>query len=156
MGRVVRRTTTAAPPPLSKTQLVSKAIACLTLLAEEKSAKDRAGVLKGELMTALHTSGEPDEKGHRYLYFQNPIRVGGKIVKGLKREKRVSQAFDTEVAEEILTKHGLLERAQVTETIVSLDQNEVYVLNQEGLISDEELDAMIVSSETFAFKPVFE
>ena len=35
-----------------------------------------------------------------------------------------------------------------------LDQNEVYVLNQQGLITDEELDSLFVENETFAYKPL--
>lgn len=155
MGRVVTRRATTAAPALSPTALKSKAIACLTLLAEEKAAKERSGILKKELMDTLHTSGEPDDKGHRYLYFANPITVGGKAIKGIKREKRVSTSFDEQVAEDILTKHeGLLERATVTVTETRIDQDEIYVLNQEGLLSDEEVDQMMVKSETYAFKPV--
>jgi len=46
----------------------------------------------------------------------------------------------------------------VPEAIVSwvtvLDQNEVYVLNQQGLITDKELDSLFVENETFAYKPL--
>lgn len=46
----------------------------------------------------------------------------------------------------------------VPEAVVSwatvLDQNEVYVLNQQGLITDEELDELFVENETFAYKPL--
>lgn len=36
----------------------------------------------------------------------------------------------------------------------SIDQNEVYVLNQEGLITDAELDSLFVENVTFAYKPL--
>jgi len=46
----------------------------------------------------------------------------------------------------------------VPEAVVSwvtvLDQNEVYVLNQQGLITDKELDSLFVENETFAYKPL--
>ena len=46
----------------------------------------------------------------------------------------------------------------VPEAIVSwvtvMDQNEVYVLNQQGLITDEELDSLFVVNETWAYKPL--
>jgi len=38
--------------------------------------------------------------------------------------------------------------------VTVLDQNEVYVLNQQGLITDEELDSLFVEHESFAYKPL--
>ena len=38
--------------------------------------------------------------------------------------------------------------------VTVLDQNEVYVLNQQGLITDKELDSLFVENETFAYKPL--
>jgi hypothetical protein len=35
-----------------------------------------------------------------------------------------------------------------------IDQNEIYVLNQEGLITDKELDSLFVENESFAYKPL--
>lgn len=38
--------------------------------------------------------------------------------------------------------------------VTVLDQNEVYVLNQQGLITDKELDELFVEHESFAYKPL--
>lgn len=159
MGRTVTRRVTvvdvAEPaPPITSTSLVSKAIAFLTLTNEAKAATERATGLKKEMMDALHTSGEEDDKGHKYLYFKNPIAIGGKKFSGLKRERRVSRLFDEDAAETLLEGKGLLERVQKEVVTTVLDQDEVYVLNQEGLLTDEEVDSLFAESESFAFKPV--
>lgn len=161
MGRTVSRRVTVVDavepqPPITATALVSKAIAFLTLTGEAKSANEKAGTLKKEMMDALQVAGEPDEKGHRYLYFKNPIKVGGKFFSGVKRERRVSTLFDEDAAERILSEKGLLSEVQQVVTTTVLDQDKIYVLNQEGAISDEELDQMFSENETFAFKPVSE
>jgi hypothetical protein len=53
----------------------------------------------------------------------------------------------------ILWRADVVEGAVVTWR-VGIDQNEVYVLNQEGLITDEELDSLFVENVTFAYKPL--
>jgi len=160
MGEVKRRVTVVEPiQPMrinTPTSLVSKAIAYLSLTGEAKAATERATVLKKDMMDSLHTDGEADEKGHRYLYFKDPINVGGKKYAGVKRERRVSTLFDEDTAEQILTQRGLLEQCQRVVTTTVLDQDEIYVLNQEGKISDAELDSMFSENESFAFKPVTE
>lgn len=156
MGRVVSRRATSAPEAPSSATVTSKAIAALTLKAESNAALRRHDVLKGELMTFLAGYGEPDDKGHRVFEFQNPIVIGGQSMKGIKRERRVSVGLDEEKAAEIITEKGddVVRRVykEVVETV--LDQEEIYVLHQEGVISEEEIDAMFVERESFAFIPV--
>ena len=42
----------------------------------------------------------------------------------------------------------------IIEWTTHLDQNEIYVLNQEGLITNEELDQLFVESISWAYKPI--
>ncbi len=53
----------------------------------------------------------------------------------------------------ILWRDDLVEDAVVTWR-TGIDQNEVYVLNQVGLLTDAELDSLFVENESFAYKPL--
>lgn len=161
MGRTITRRATAVTaaaetPALSPTAMASKGIAALLLQAEAKSANDRVTALKAELLEGIekYADAEVDEKGSRFFYFQNPVNAGDKQFKGLKRERRASPTFDEDAARTVLAEKGLLDRVEkeVTETV--FDQDEIYVLNQEGLITDDELDSFITQTITYAFVPV--
>lgn len=155
MGRTVSRRTSSAPEPVSAVTVTSKAIAALTLKAESNAALARHDVLKGELMTYLSEHGEEDERGHREFRFTNPITIGGAAFVGIKRERRVSLGLDEDKASEILAEKGedIVRRVFKEVTTTVLDQDEIYVLHQEGVLSEADIDSMFVEKETFAFKP---
>jgi hypothetical protein len=62
--------------------------------------------------------------------------------------------LDAEKAEELAIAKGIRDRVFKEVTTEVLDQDELYVLNQEGILSDEELDSLFVETESFAFKPI--
>lgn len=134
--------------------IVSKLLQFLVLKDEEKTTKTRLDSLKKDLTQQVVEHGETDEKGHRNYTLPEPLEYAGKSWVGFQQQRRVSQSFDTEVAEKLLKDKDLWERATVV--IREIDQNEVYVLNQEGLLTDDELDSMFAEHETFAFRPVSE
>jgi hypothetical protein len=130
----------------------------LTQWATMKSEGDliakRQKELRDEMTAEVQEKGIPDEKGSLYLNLHTEVTVGSKTYRTLKSERRVSERLDETAAEQLLAGKGLLERAM--KTVVVFDPNELYVLNQEGLLSDDELDSLIVISESWAFKPQVE
>jgi hypothetical protein len=64
--------------------------------------------------------------------------------------------FLQEDAEALLEKKGLLDRVMKEVTTVVFDQDELYLLHQEGLISEEEIDSLFTENESWAFKPLAE
>jgi hypothetical protein len=72
----------------------------------------------------------------------------------VKRERRVSVGLDEEATETLLHTKGLKDRVFKEVTTTVLDQDELYVLQQEGLITEEELDALFTENVSFAFKPI--
>jgi hypothetical protein len=110
------------------------------------------GLLKTSMMAAIVKDGEADEKGSLFLDLPTTVTVAGQTFRTLKRERRVSTSFSEDQATKILTKKGLL--ARCIKMVPTFDQDEVYVLNQQGLITDKELDSMLVESESWAFKPL--
>ena len=149
--QVTRSHTTARRTP--KAGVIGKALQFLTLTSDAKVLTDRATSLKKDLMTFLEDNGEVDERGHKTYSFPEPVVAGGKTFTGLKRERRVSDRFDEDIAEEILTKKNLLAEALYQPEPV-IDQDAIYRLQQEGKISEAELDRMFIQMESFAFKPL--
>lgn len=134
--------------------VIGKLLQFLVLKDEVKTTGDRLDSLKKELTEHVQAHGETDDKGHRNFLLPAPLQHGEKTYTGFQQQRRVSQSFDTQVAEGILKDRGLWERATVV--VREIDQNEVYVLNQEGLLTDDELDSMFAERETFAFRPISE
>jgi len=151
MAIQVTRSHTAQRTP--QTGIVGKSTQFLALTTEAKALNDRAATLKKDLMAFLDENGEADERGHKTYTFPEPLTIGGKTFTGLKRERRVSDSFDEDVAETILTAKNLLAQALVQPEPV-IDQDAIYVLQQEGKITAAELDSMFVQTESWAFKPL--
>jgi len=145
--RTVRRRSTGST-------IVGKLMQFLVLKDELKTTTERLDTLKKDLTSHVVEHGEVDDKGHRNFLLPEPIGHGDKTYTGFQQQRRVSQSFDTEAAEELLKRRDLWERATVV--VREIDQNEVYVLNQEGLLTDDELDSLFAERETFAFRPISE
>ena len=99
--------------------------------------------LKKDVMAGLSTE-KPDEKGNRFLYFNEPNQG----VEGIKRERRVSQILDEDAAMVVVKKYGLEEKC--LETIVVLNEDGLLAANFDGTIPDEEMKALYSEKETFA------
>lgn len=156
-GRTVsRRSTRPEGRPATTDRVVNDARQYLFLQGEVKSLSSRAGEIKDRLMTAVTAGGEPDEKGSLFLSLPVPIEANGKTYRSLKREKRTSKYLDEERTLELLHTKGLVDRVQKERVETYLDQDEIYVLNQEGLLTDEELDSLFETEISWAFKPVAE
>lgn len=125
-----------------------------TLKTESELIAKRQKNLRDALLAEVQSTGIVDEKGSLYLALKRPIEMAGKVWRTLKAEHRESIRLDETAAEELLAEKGLLERAQ--KTVVMFDPDALYVLNQEGLLTDAELDSLMVSSESWAFKPLTE
>lgn len=108
---------------------------------------------KKELLEILAANGEVIEGGHRVMHLQdahfytNNKGVELKVI-GFKRQRRVSQNLDEAATLGLLEKKKLLDKC--TKTVTVLDEDEILAANYEGLISDEELQALYSESENFA------
>lgn len=146
--RVTRRP--GAPDWLS--EVTRKAAQWAQLRATEKTTKQRVEILKGDLKTLVRTYGEADENGHVNITLPVPIESGNETYTGLKAERHVSTSLDEDKVEEILKEKGLFDQVQSQEVITYIDQDKLYALQQQGFISEEELDSMWVENETYHFK----
>lgn len=150
--------------------------------ALEKEKETNAKAVKERLRTdslfpLIEKSGIEDEHGSLILTFESAIPITSvnadgvrksTTYVGVKKERRVSSVFQEDEARAWLKAHRLLSKVEVeTQVIVtrpgeeaesstsySLDQDLIYVLNQEGKIPDEVLDSWFEDKETWALVPL--
>ncbi len=120
----------------------------LRLVQEYKAAKEmadtskkRADGLKSQLVELVDEHGYEGENGHRWF------EVGEHK---LKRERRVSKAFDRTACEEWAREAGLWE--DVKEVIEVLSEDKVLALAWDKPEIRQEVDDFYVEKETWAFK----
>lgn len=142
--RVVKRSN-----PLSGT--VGKFRQFLLLKQEGVELKRREDLLKKDLLATAETEGTEDETGSQVFNLDEPITDGQKNFTGFTRQRRVSTSLNEERTELFLNAAGLLEAAQRTEVV--LDHDKVFALQQEGKITESDLDSFFDTTITWAFVP---
>lgn len=113
----------------------------------DKIAK-RLKTLRDRMCGEIEAQGEPDEKGSLYIYFEDEIEGH----KGLKYQRQVNKYINEERAMKMVREKKLDKRCIIL--VPEIDQEEIYKAHYEGLISQEELDSLIDSSETWSFRPI--
>lgn len=118
-----------------------------------KTAKNKDGVYLRRFITE---NGREDESGHKYLDLDPPLTIDGVTYKAVKLERRASSSIDLEGAAALLTKKGQAEYERVFKavTVEEFDENEFYLSNQRGVVTDDELDSVITEEATYALVPV--
>lgn len=110
-------------------------------------AAKREAEMKATLAKAVEELGYTDDKGNQFL------DIGIEGCDKLKRERRVSQRFDTEKAAAWLKKRKRY--ADFTETIVQLSEDKILAAAFEGDdpdVTEKVVKGFYVDSETMAFK----
>lgn len=114
----------------------------------------RANLARDAVTRAVCASDKAvaDDRGHLWLDLDSPLRVGESVYTAIKREKRVTRLPSEQRAEEFAEKHDLVERLFPMRPV--FNEAELYVLYQEGLISEVELDDLYDVRTTWALKAV--
>lgn len=104
-----------------------------------------------------------DENGHKYLDFDEPIQINGVRYKGLQNQRKVSSGIDVDLVEAWFDnpandpgyyRQSLKERVFKPVTTIEFDQDELYVLNQEGILPDDVLDSFMAQNVTWSLTAV--
>ncbi|MGW3860275.1 hypothetical protein ACWEDZ_02155 [Streptomyces sp. NPDC005047] len=112
----------------------------------------RLNKLRDKVAAAVESRGYTDHKGSQFLDLPFPIPAGDGEYVRIKRERRVSITADPDVAERITKSKGEAIYRRAFPPVPTLDADELYVLLQEGHLSEEEMDEILTQRETFAFR----
>jgi hypothetical protein len=131
--------------PSTPNTFMTKVVSYITLKRRIDDMTKESSEIKSDLSDLVDTEGEPDENGH--LWLRLPESVDG--ITALQRQRRVSQSLDEDAAEKLLKEKGLFDRCYVMQPV--LKEDEVMACLYEGLITEEEVDAMFPKKVTWAF-----
>ena len=110
--------------------------------AMANEATQRSNDQRDQLMAYVEKNGIEDEKGH--------VRVEAPGIGFAKRERKSTDVFDAEFAEEYLKKTKLWLKA--TETITVIDEDKLLALIYDGTIPEEVGDLMYTKKISYAFR----
>ncbi|MGW1261163.1 hypothetical protein ACWD7Y_04280 [Streptomyces drozdowiczii] len=122
------------------------------LKAQQTDLTTRMNKLRDKVASAVQARGYADHKGSQYIDLPFPIPVGDSEYIRIKRERRVSIVADLEAAERITRQAGEEIWRRAFPPVPTLDADELYVLLQEGHLTEEDMDQIMVQKETFAFR----
>ncbi|MFD9815108.1 hypothetical protein [Streptomyces sp. NPDC059080] len=122
------------------------------LKAQQTELTTRMNKLRDKVAAAVQARGYADHKGSQYIDLPFPIPVGESEYVRIKRERRVSIVADTDAAERITRSRGENVYRRAFPPVPTLDADELYVLLQEGELTEDDMDQIMVQRETFAFR----
>lgn len=126
----------------------------LALHSETENRKARESA-REFLKPFIMGSFEPDESGNFFYEFPEPVSVDGEnFIKGLMARRRVSEYTNLEIAERLVKLHKLEKRCIKKVTSYELDLDELYAANQEGIISDDEMDSIIETDVSYSLEKI--
>lgn len=121
---------------------------------EAKKNRDRYRKA-GNLDDLVTTTGEEQYDGSFAYYLDNPIPLdNGKVITGLEKRRSVSVFMDEEAAEALAIRLGIIDDVSHMERV--FDEDLFYAANQRGIISDDDLDSILVQNEEFSLQVVTE
>ena len=122
----------------------SKVRQYLALKDEEALLTKRTNQIKEELLLEVEAA-EFDDRGHKKLVIEDDFK--GEVT--LTKQRRVSKSLDMNVAEDILTSKGIKDKC--IKMVPTLDEASIMSSFYEGLLTEEDIDAMFPSKVTYAF-----
>lgn len=124
--------------------------------SESLERNRRLDAAKKNVRGWLTENGTPDDDGNLVFTFPKEIQsADSKLYAGVMLRKTVGPAyFDEDEVYEFLEKNTAL-RARVFKTVQVLDPDELYIMQQEGTITEEELRGLLhYPKPTYALWPV--
>lgn len=122
--------------------------------AEAKRQKELATSVAGDkkrnlLREYISENGTPNGKDLDWV-FDEPLTIEGSTYDGLRLQAKERQLLDEDTARDLLASRGLTHRVRREVVTEEWDWDELYTLNQEGKISDDELDSLTHTDTQFA------
>ena len=105
----------------------------------------RLSQIKDRLMNTLVEHGETDGKGHKVIDLEDDS-IG---ITQLVRQRKVSKAFDMEVAETLLKSKNIYEKCIIL--VPTLNEDAIMASYYDGMLTEDEIDSMFPIKESYAF-----
>lgn len=134
----------------SERMMLRKATEFINLREELQQVTARKEQTRDWLKQRLQNSGYVDHDGNQW--FDLPDGYGE--YRHLKNEKKVSTTINVERLKNLALDKGVEARVIRKEVIEVIDQDEIYVLYQENIITEEELDSLFDEKVTYALNVV--
>lgn len=138
---------------MSNPAIRAKTAAYLLINEEIKDLKARQNNLKMELEPYLQEA-DTNSRGSHVIAFGEPLEVAGKRYASLQKLRKESKVLNEERALMFLTQDAAFEVA--VDNIQKVNQDGLWYLFVEDLITQEELDSFFDTTVTWAFSPVKE
>lgn len=106
--------------------------------------------IREECMAAIETRGYRDHKGSQYLNL--PGSIGAQGFGTIKRERRAVKNVDEEAAALITQARGVYDVCFPAKP--QLDEEELYVQYQKGVLTAGDMDAIFTIGDTYSFRPM--
>ncbi|MFI6512954.1 hypothetical protein ACIBCT_35595 [Streptosporangium sp. NPDC050855] len=148
----IRRTPTSSASLPSLEEVTTAARQKFALDEDVKRLGDRSKSLRDLMDAYASRAGTADAKGHRRVRFPEPLEIGGKQVSGFIRQRSETITLDEEAVYDLATEKGVLDRVVRKVTYEEIDQDALFALQQEGVITRDELRALFTSSTTYTIK----
>lgn len=135
--------------PLIKLPLLEALRQFLGLKRQVDEAGKRQRALRDRICDEIQRIGYADEKGSLYIDLDEEVDGFTKV----KYQRSISDpVLDVDTAWTFLDKKGLQERCTVM--VPEIDEEEILKCHYEGLISQEELDSLFHTTESWSFRQV--
>lgn len=106
--------------------------------------------LRDQVVNAVEERGYRDHKGSQFIDLPFPLPIGDVEYTRIKRECRTSITADPDIAERITLQRGCYDQAFTL--VPTLQPDNLYVLLQEGRLTESDMDEIFVKRITFAFR----
>ena len=104
--------------------------------------------LREGIFTAIDDRGEADDKGHIWFDFEEPIEGFA----AFQKQRRVKRDLNEDVAGSLIAQKGL--EGRLYKTVRVVDEDAVMAALYEGILTEDEVDAMYPVKVSWALVPV--
>jgi hypothetical protein len=140
-----------AAPADAPATLAQNTLLWAQLRAAQERITGELNKLRDTLSAIIEVHGYTDERGNLRLELPEPVTFDGRRIESLKYERRVSRVLNEERAAAFAKQRGLTDRLFPPTPL--FDEQQLYVLYQEHVITEADIDALYDTREGWAFKP---
>lgn len=106
----------------------------------------RRNDLRDRMLRLAREYGQADQHGHRHIRLPAEVTVGDKVIRGFTCRRSARSSFDEAAALELAERKGITDLVVRREIHTFVDQDALWAAQQRGLVSADEIDALITTT----------